>query len=64
MSLDGSSRDKMARIFSSPPPLTQLDLFNLGDKFLSDLAAVFLFCLLMFGRVFLLLSLRHCWCFS
>lgn len=55
MSLDGGSRDKMAGIFSPPPlPLTpQLDLFNLGDKCLSDLAAVFLFCLLLFRRVFL-----------
>lgn len=35
----------------------QLDLFNLGDKYLSDLAAVFPFCLLLFRGVFLLL---HC----
>lgn len=67
MSLDGGSRDKMAGIFSSPPappPSTpRLDLFNLGDKYLSDLAAVFLPCLLLFWGVFLLLC-RHCWRFS
>lgn len=47
-----------------PPPSTpRLDLFNLGDKYLSDLAAVFLPCLLLFWGVFLLLR-RHCWRFS
>lgn len=43
-----------------PPPspsTPRLDLFNLGDKYLSDLAAVFPPCLLLFWGVFLLLPL-------